>query len=224
MSNGGDPKKEVVELLRRHYDVRRIAGQSIFDINSKAQLYIRYSKDLGRGKFFFGVGEQEFSSRLGHNLFVLFVCGSAERTVVIPADVLRDLVKGVQVAHGQWKLNVFGEGATILLQVPGRGKFDVSQFNNYFDFTPRDYISGYTPQIGEHVPLAPRKEIVEPPTLDRAPDTLEDRLCATSRDSDNPAAFERTLQEFFSEIGLRARLIGTPGETDVLIEGPRRIG
>jgi len=223
MSVAGDPKKQIVELLQRHYDIRRVAGQSIFDVNSKAELYIRYSKDLGGGKFFFGVGEQEFLSRSGHNLFVLLVCGAAEKVVVIPADVLKELVAGVRVAHGQWKLNIFSEGPRLLLQLAGKGKFDVSEFSNYFDFTPREYTRGYTPQIRLHVPPAPRKERLEPRRLGEEPRTLEEKLQTTSRDSDNPDKFERALQEFFTELGLKARLIGGPGETDILVETPKRI-
>lgn len=215
-----DAKTRVIELLRQHYDVSRVSGQSVFELDAKAQIYLRYSKDLG-SKFFFGVGEKEFMARCGGNFFVLFVCGGAHDVIVIPAATLRELLRGAPVAHGQWKLNIFVTDGIFQLQVPTKGRFDVSQFRNHFDFSPPTVRRDYSPQAVGLAAGPPAAQPTEPTEEPR--ESLARRLTRSVRDSANPEQFEAALLRLFKELGLKGSLIGGPGDTDVLIEEPRKI-
>jgi len=220
-------KTAIIDILGQHYEVERLGGQSLFRLNSRAVIYVRFSKDLGGGKFYFGVGEKDFKNFRGDNFHVLFVCGHPEDTLVLPADVLAQLVGSAPVSHGQWKLNVLWEDGRLLLQVPGAGKFDVTEFKNHFDFSPPEWRGGVRPEVRQHIPLSrgPRAGGGQGGPAVAAPTEghLHLRLKIAARESGNPKALEEALSDYFEALGFVCRRIGGPGETDVLIEQPVRI-
>ena len=96
----------------------------------------------------------------------------------------------------------------------------MTEFLNYFDFTPKEFRKGYSPELGEFKPMVTKKEeSIVPP---KEAMNLEDELLLTSKNSSKPKNFEIALEKFFNEIGFSARRIGRPGETDVLIFEPVR--
>ena len=214
-------KVEILDVLRQVYSVEHVAGQSLFRVGCEATIYVRYSKDLGGRRFFFGVGERDFRTYCSSNLFVVLVCGRPDSTVVIPAETLGTLLGVAKVAHGQWKLNVIIKDDRFLMRVPAAGVYDVSEFANWFDFSPPSSRGDLGPKVRDFTPLTrPREVHVGPPS---PLEPLDISLLKSARDSENPKRFEHALVDSFAALGLKCRPIGGPGETDVLIEEPRTI-
>src|SRR5579863_7195517 len=93
--------EEVIrQLARRFGRARRDAKARILTFGSAITCSINYSKLLHGNKYFFGlppsildVGESFPRTELGE--FVLLVCGSAENILVLPRDVVIDMMRGV---------------------------------------------------------------------------------------------------------------------------------
>ena len=120
---------------------------------------------------------------------------------------------------GQWKFTLLKDNEyRYYLQIPHKGKYDVTHFLNYFDFTPKEFRKDYLPEIGKFEPITTKKE--ELPSKRKEIIDLESELLLTSKDSGNPKNFEVALEKFFQEIGFSAKRIGGPGETDVLVFEP----
>ncbi len=215
-----DPKAQVIELLKRHHEVSKLRGQSIFSVNSRAIAYIRFSK-RHKNEYYFGVGEKEFSAIKDKNSFILFICGDVENIVVLPSAVFDELFRDISPTSGQWKLNIFEEGSLLLLQATGKGKFDVTDFKNNFDFTPLECRKIPAPQVKPHSSL--KRERMNKSPKEEKVTTLEEKLRKSVLNSDSPSEFEEVLAAFFRTLGLKGRRIGGSGDTDILIEEPKRI-
>jgi len=223
-----NPKQVLLTKLGGQYQLHSIRGADVVALNSKAILYIRSSKNLGTtknlaGRFFFGVTKSEYSKYSDQNLFVVCQCvfGPNEMdTLIFPSDEFDKIKKETALQIGQWKFHLLKTNdSRYLLQIFRRGKYDVTAFLNYFDFSPREFRRGYTPSVGEFQP----KELQEtPPPLSRKIVTLEDELLMTAKDSSNPKNFEIALEKYFSELGFSCKRLGEPGETDILVSEPVR--
>ncbi|MBL7074331.1 hypothetical protein ISS37_03715 [candidate division KSB1 bacterium] len=212
-------KRAILQLLEKRHNIEVIAGESVFQLNSRAVIYLRYSKDHN-GKYYFGITETDFKKYASNNFFILFICADENNVIVMPSNDLEKLIVDSKVASGQWKLNIFVENNKFYLRVSGKGKFDVTDYLNYYDFTPMEFRKGYIPKVKDFIPVKKPKETVEEKGKVKGILTLEDRLKTSLRDSENPDNFENALCEFFNEIGFKARKIGGPGDTDVLVEKP----
>ena len=204
--------------MEKRYNIEAISGESVFQLNSRAVIYLRYSKDHN-GKYYFGITETDFKKYASNNLFVLFICGDENNVIVIPSVDLEKLIADSRVASGQWKLNIFVDNNRFYLRVSGKGKFDITDYLNYYDFTPMEFRKGCVPKVIDFIPVKPKKPVDEKIKVEEAL-TIENKLKASLRDSKNPDNFENALCEFFNEIGFAARKIGSPGDTDVLVEKP----
>ncbi|OGC95242.1 MAG: hypothetical protein A2W25_09120 [candidate division Zixibacteria bacterium RBG_16_53_22] len=97
--------------------------------------------------------------------------------------------------------------------------YDVTQYLDFFDFSPKEYRRAFSPTLTElNAPKADTTVEVRPPELS----DLENELLISARDSANPKRFEVALERFFNEIGFRCKRIGGSGETDVLVFEPFR--
>lgn len=223
-----NPKQVLLETLKKQYRIESIRGSDIVALNSKAILYIRYNKNAGAtrnliGKFWFGITKSEYDKYYTQNLFIVCACVFSLEEIdylVFPSDKFDELRKDISLRSGQWKFNLLKtNGKKWFLQISRRGKYEVTEFLNYFDFSPSGLRRVYWPSLGEFQAKVSKEETL--PIHDE-PIPLEDELLKTAKDSDNPKNFELALEKFFSEIGFRCKRIGGPGETDILVLEPVR--
>jgi len=223
-----NPKQVLLETLKNQYQIESIRGSDVVALNSKAILYIRYNKNAGAtknlvGKFWFGITKSEYEKYYTQNFFIVCACVFAPEEVdylVFPSDKFDELKKDIVLRSGQWKFNLLKTNEKRwLLQISQTGKYEVTDFLNYFDFSPREFRRAYWPSLGEFQPRVSKEEVL--PIL-KQPMPLEDELLITAKDSSNPKNFELALEKFFLEIGFGCKRIGGPGETDVLVLEPVR--
>lgn len=216
-----NPKDSFLKRFEGRHSIKRVYGQSFYELNSTAILYFRYSK-AHKNQFFFGVESDDVLRYKDNNLFILFICESEDEIVVLPVDDFLEMVEGTEPISNQWKVFIAKYKAEYTFRVAGKGKYDVTGNLNEFDFRPADFRTGSLPSVGRFTPLGRKSD--QKPTLEQAPilSSLEERLVAGSSDSKRPALFERTVSEAFEKLGFRVKHIGGAGNTDVLIESPIR--
>lgn len=223
-----NPKQTLLETLKNWYQIESIRGLTLVALNSKAILYIRSNKNAGAtknlvGKFWFGITKSEYEKYYTQNLFIVCACVFAPDEIdylVFPSDKFDELKKDIALHSGQWKFNLLKTNdKRWFLQISQRGKYEVTDFLNYFDFSPSEFRRTYWPSFGELQPKVAKEEILPIP---KQLMPLEDDLLRTAKDSSNPKNFELALEKFFSEVGFRCKRVGGPGETDVLVLEPVR--
>lgn len=227
--NDINPKEILIDKLREEYDVEKIRGKDIVSINSKALLYIRYNKNAGStksylGKFWFGVTKSEYEKYLDKNFFVICACVFEKNNIdylIFPSYEFDKIINNLSLQSGQWKFTVLKNNSNrYLIQIPYIGKYDVTEFLNYFDFTQKYFRKGYVPEIGKFEPTSIKKHILS--EMPKEIITLDSELLLSSKDSSKPKNFEIALEKTFQEIGFSATRIGGPGETDILVSEPIR--
>ena len=226
---GSSPKRTLIDKLSKLYRIELIRGSDVIAVNSKAVLYLRACKNLGKtknllGKFWFGVTQSEYSKYSDSNLFVVCVCvvdSEHADCLVFPFEEFEKIKNEIALRSGQWKFNILKSAERkYFLQIPNKEDLDISEFANYFDFSPSEYRRTYAPQLPQLIPKEPKEEkltIQKPPSF-----SLEEELLAASKDSSNPKNFELALEKLFKELGFKCHRIGGAGETDILIEEPVR--
>ncbi len=223
-----NPKRILIDTLQSHYEIRSIRGSDIIALNSKAVLYVRSSKNLGStkslmGKFWVGITKSEYEKYCDQNFFIACVCTLRADEIdylIFPSERFDEIKKEIESQSGQWKFNLLKTNEKrYFLQIPKKGKYEVTEFLNYFDFSPIEFRKIYSPPLGELQPKAVKEEA---PPAAKKPMSLEEELILASRDSANPKNFELALEKFFTQLGFRCKRIGGSGETDVLVTEPVR--
>ncbi len=223
-----NPKHELLELLAKHHEITSIRGSDIVAVNSKAILYLRYNKNAGAsekysGKFWFGITKSEYDKYRKSNFFLVCACGFRPNEVnyiVLPCDDFETIKQNIPLRSGQWKFNLFKSYENkYFLQIAKGGIYDVTEYLNFFDFSPRELRKTFSPAIAEI--SAPTAEATAEKDFEE-PSDLENELIVSARNSSNPKRLEVALERFFSEIGFKCKRIGGSGETDVLIYEPIR--
>jgi len=126
--------QEVVGNLQNRYGKVTLVGKSrIFKFGSAFTCSINYSKLLGGHKYFFGLSQDVVRSNFTYPKtkfgdFVLLVCGSAEKVLVLPRAIVIKMLDGVLTR----KLDVFYENGAYILQTTKHPKLSVSEFLNSF--------------------------------------------------------------------------------------------
>jgi hypothetical protein len=221
-----NPKQVLLETLKKQYQIESIRGSNLVALNSKAILYIRYNKNAGAtknliGKFWFGITKSEYEKYYTQNFFIVCACVFAPDEIdylVFPSDKFDKLKKDIALHSGQWKFNLLKTNdKRWFLQISQTGKYEVTNFLNYFDFSPSEFRITYWPSLGELQPKVSKEDMI---VIPKQTILLEDELLRTAKDSSNPKNFELALEKFFSEIGFRCKRVGGPGETDVLVLEP----
>ncbi len=221
----GKPKQVLLEILKKHYQIESIRGSDIVALNSKAILYIRYNKNAGAtknliGKFWFGITKSEYEKYSNkQDFFIVCIClfGPNETDYLLfPSNKFDEIKEDISLQAGQWKFNLLKNNEKKYFLQTQKMKCDVTEFLNYFDFSPREFRETYSPQLRKFQPKVSEEKIT-PITKEPISFELEDELLRTARDSDNPKNFELALEKFFNEIGFRCKRIGGSGETDILI-------
>ncbi|MHA2248680.1 MAG: hypothetical protein ACXADY_27290, partial [Candidatus Hodarchaeales archaeon] len=119
-------------------------GRTYYSLDNKAHLMFRFSKAHHRGsevEFFLGVTPQYFERiRKMGNGFIVFVLGSPDNVLLVPAEAFAGWVEGMEPSgSGTWPLAFYQptEKACIERWVPGKGREDVSAFLNSYDSVRR---------------------------------------------------------------------------------------
>jgi len=214
-----NPKDSFLKRLEGRHLVKRVYGKSFYELNSTAILYFRFSK-AHKNQFFFGVESDDLLNHKDKNLFILFICETDDKIVVIPIEDFLEMVKGTEPISNQWKVFITRQNCEYSFRVSGKGKYDVSKNLNQFDFRPSEFRTTVLPTIVKFTPLrekrGKRESIEQQPILEQ----LEDRLLTSSSNSNHPSIFEKTVSEAFEKLGFKVRHIGGSGNTDILVESP----
>lgn len=222
-----NPKENLINYLRTWHDIENVRGNHVVRVNSSAVLYLRYNKNSGvtqslKGKFWFGVTKSEHEKYFSENLFVACLCGVTEGEidyVIFPKETFEEFLDKIELRSGQWKFNLLKDfDNRYYLQISNVGKFEVTEFVNYFDFTPLSLKRESIPKVGEIV--LKEKRPISPPMEEKL--TLIEKVKIYSKVSDKPDEFENLLTEYFNTLGFVAEKIGGSGNTDILVREPYR--
>ena len=126
---------EIVALLRKRYGKPVQVGRShrLWHFGESLTCSINYSRLLRGEKFFFGlsleVTDRTFEyPATEHGDFVILVCGSAKNVLVLPRQLILQMLEGVSTR----KLDVFRESGAYILQTTQHPKLDVTGYLNNF--------------------------------------------------------------------------------------------
>lgn len=125
---------ELTTLLTRRFGKPNQVGRArIFRFGSVLTCSINYSKLLRGNKYFFGlpaavvdIGYGFPETKLGN--FVLLICGSSDRVLVLPRSLVIDAMRGVTSR----RVDVFVEDEVFILQTTGHPKVDVTEYLNAY--------------------------------------------------------------------------------------------
>ncbi len=131
--------EDVTARVARRFGKPRQQGKArIITFGSALTCSINYSKLLHGNKYFFGLptGMVDAAQEPPHTkfgAFVLLICGSAERVLVLPRGFVIEMMKGV----ASRRLDVFVEDGSYILQTTKHPKCDVTQYLNAFPVEDR---------------------------------------------------------------------------------------
>jgi len=216
-----NPKQAFLKRFEEKYTVRRLFGQSFYELNSTATLYFRYSK-AHNDQYFFGVESDDVLRYKDENLFILFICGTDEQIVVVPVEDFLKMVEGTEPISNQWKVFIAHKDNAFTLRISGKGKYDITKNLNQFDFRPKEFRNSQLPSVSSFIPIGRQKgkRVVEEKPI--IVETLEDKLIVSSSDSKHPINFEQAVSEAFEKLGFKVKHIGGAANTDILVESPIR--
>lgn len=123
---------QFLEKSGNHRDISRVLRSTTYEIG-QANVLVRVASTANR-RYFFGINYLtiEDLSNL-KNPFIAFVCGSIERTVIVPATELFKNIK--RISHdrnGEYKLNI---DANLNIVLAGRGnRMNCQHFINKWEF------------------------------------------------------------------------------------------
>src|SRR5437660_1051878 len=130
--------QEVMTFLERRFGKREQIGKGrVFTFGTALTCSINYSKLLGGHKYFYAIPrdmlnpasafpETEFGD------FVLLICGSADKTLVLPRALILDMMRNVATR----RVDVFVEDGSYILQTTKHPKLTVTDFLNAFPAKP----------------------------------------------------------------------------------------
>jgi hypothetical protein len=210
--------KKILENLSKEFAIEKFWGQTVFKINRVGFLYLRYSKRFSGDKYFFGV-ETNVINQIKESLYtVIFVCGDESKIIIVPSDLFKEIIKDVQPAGNQWKINIFFTGEKIELKISGKDRIDVTKYLNNTDF-----ILSKVYFIKQKIPykeidyelIKKRLELKKDEKIIKT-ELLIKRLEEYASLSEKPAEFENVISDVFEEFGFKCKHIGGSGNTDVL--------
>jgi hypothetical protein len=126
--------EDVLADLRKRYGtpVQMSKGQ-VFTFGSVLSCSVNYSKLLGGHKYFYAVPSALIDPstvfpKTERGEFALFICGAAAKILVIPRDVIIDMLKGVPTR----RVDIFEEAGSLILQTTKHPKLNVTHYLNAF--------------------------------------------------------------------------------------------
>lgn len=130
---------DVMSMLRRRYGTsQQLSKGQVFTFGSAATFSINYSKLLRGEKYFYAVpsgmtdpGMEFPKTELGE--FALFICGSADKVLVVPRITILDMLQGVPTR----RVDIFKEAGSLILQTTKHPKLNVTELMNAFPTTKK---------------------------------------------------------------------------------------
>ncbi len=121
------------KLARRFGRPERQGNARIMSFGSALTCSINYSKLLHGNKYFFGLptGILDSSRRLPDTrfgAFVLLICGSADKVLVLPRSFMLEMMEGV----ASRRVDIFLEDGSYILQTTKHPKCNVTEYLNSF--------------------------------------------------------------------------------------------
>jgi hypothetical protein len=126
--------EDLVKLLERRYGRSRQPGKArILTFGSAITCSINYSKLLNGHKFFYAVPQEiihpeKVFPQTEAGEYVLLVCGSPKKTLVLPRALMTQMLKGVPTR----RVDIFLENDAYVLQTTKHPKINVTNFLNAF--------------------------------------------------------------------------------------------
>lgn len=123
----------IANLRSRYGSSIQIGRSTVFRFGSSITCSINYSKLLRGHKFFFGITPSMASPTSAfepttHGEFVLLVCGSPDAVLVLPRNLMLEMLADVPSR----RVDVFVENDTYILQTTKHPKLDATRFLNAF--------------------------------------------------------------------------------------------
>jgi hypothetical protein len=147
--------EDCLSLLRRRYGKPMQVGRSqrLWTFGNSLTCSINYSKLLSGHRFFFGLSQEVADKNFSYPVtefggFVLLVCGTPQEVLVLPRDLVLQMIDGVTSR----RLDVFREDGGYILQTTQHPKLNVTEYLNAY---PK----------ASNPPSADEKD--SPPTVDR---------------------------------------------------------
>jgi hypothetical protein len=129
-------------LARRFGPCKQLGKARILTFGSALTCSINYSKLLGGHKYFYAVPQPMLDPRtvfpetkLGE--FVILICGSVDRVLVLPRQLVVGMMKGVSTR----RVDVFLDSGSYILQTTKHPKCNVTE-----------YLNAFPAEVTEHVP------------------------------------------------------------------------
>ncbi len=119
------------ELARRYPSLRRVGpSKSLFEIpETRARVYIRYSKRHSHGKTFFGLRKIDLQWLEGWHSLICFIWDDQETPLLVPFSQFEAVFSSLAPASdGQFKVQVYLEPDSTQLYIPNAGRFNVDEF------------------------------------------------------------------------------------------------
>ncbi len=123
----------IARLTKRFGKPEQVGRARIIRFGSALTCSINYSKLLHGNKYFFGLpavvvdpGRSFPATKVGD--FVVLICGSSDRALVLPRSVMVEMMRGVTTR----KVDIFVEDEVLVLQTTGHPKRDVTEFLNAY--------------------------------------------------------------------------------------------
>lgn len=120
----------LANLEERFGELQKLEGSnSLFVIGDEAaRIYLRYSKQHGRGEAFFGLRDVDLRQLQAHNSFICFFSDIGEPIFLPYADFESLFEKAGIAQDGQYKVQLLRQHGNTSLYIPRKGRFNVDAF------------------------------------------------------------------------------------------------
>lgn len=128
--------------------------RSTFRLKSGKFVIFRTSKPDKREDYidyFFGIARHKIDNYKGDEVFLIFVCGTAEQSIVLSGKSFKEILRGVLPAEdGDYKMHIFKTGQNYEFKVTDKERIDVTTSLNNFSSILSDLVA-----LEAGVPFAP---------------------------------------------------------------------
>lgn len=133
-------------LRKRYGKPAQISKGQVFTFGSAITCSINYSKLLGGHKYFYAVPSAMVDlttnfPKTEFGEYALFICGSADKVLVIPRHIIIEMLKNVPTR----RVDIFNEGNSLILQTTKHPKLNVTEFLNAYPSTKQPVGEGADP-------------------------------------------------------------------------------
>lgn len=120
----------LVSIENEFGQLRRIGkSNSLFGVQDKARLYVRYSKLHDRGSTFFGLRHEDLSLLEGFPSFIAFPWDGQREPLLVPYEQFAPIFQSVAPASdGQYKVHVYSNEEGTDLHIVRAGRFGVDSY------------------------------------------------------------------------------------------------